>query len=39
MSSNFPFLSRMIETETIGDSLRARTAGDFVRLDDGFTHY
>ena len=29
----------MIETETIGDALRARTAGDFVRLADGYTHY
>ena len=39
MSKELPFLSLVIETETIGDSLRARTAGDFVRLDDGYTHY
>ena len=39
MSKELPFLSLVIETETIGDSLRAKTAGDFVRLDDGYTHY
>ncbi len=39
MSKELPFLSLVIETETIGDSLRARTAGDFVRLADGYTHY
>ena len=39
MSKELPFLSLVFETETIGDSLRARTAGDFVRLDDGYTHY
>ncbi|TET32418.1 MAG: alpha/beta fold hydrolase [Anaerolineales bacterium] len=39
MSKKLPFLSLVIETETIGDSLRARTAGDFVRLEDGYTHY
>ncbi len=39
MSKEFPFLSLVFETETIGDALRARTAGDFVRLADGYTHY
>jgi pimeloyl-ACP methyl ester carboxylesterase len=39
MSKELPFLSLVFETETIGDSLRARTAGDFVRLADGYTHY
>ena len=39
MSKKLPFLSLVIETETIADSLRARTAGDFVRLADGYTHY
>ncbi len=39
MSKELPFVSLVIETETIGDSLRARTAGDFVRLGDGYTHY
>ncbi len=39
MTKKLPFLSLVSETETIDDSLRARTAGDFVRLDDGYTHY
>ncbi len=39
MSVELPFLSLVFETETIDESLRARTAGDFVRLEDGFTHY
>ncbi len=39
MSKEFPFLSLVFETETIDEPLRARTAGDFVRLADGYTHY
>jgi pimeloyl-ACP methyl ester carboxylesterase len=39
MSKEFPFLSLVIETETIDEPLRARTAGDFICLGDGYTHY
>jgi len=39
MSKELPFLSLVIETETIGDAIRDRAAGDFVHLDDGYTHY
>ncbi|MBE9479416.1 MAG: alpha/beta hydrolase [Chloroflexi bacterium] len=39
MSKELPFLSLVIETETIGNAARDRAAGDFVRLADGYTHY
>ena len=39
MSKELPFLSLVFESETIGDAVRDRAAGDFVRLADGYTHY
>ncbi|MEA1976566.1 MAG: alpha/beta hydrolase [Chloroflexota bacterium] len=39
MSKELPFLSLVFETETIDEPVRARTAGDFIRLADGYTHY